>query len=149
MTRSTDARVRRPKDKDQIMSVLADNVFGTYWEVMVFAASLGYSHKRRVTFTEVSEPVRFSTFANNGLEYFPNLLALATEKEASILADSKFEERLKMFEEYANGGLEILGSALDAHSVVLDAVITEITKVRTRIASDFSGHEDIEDLISE
>jgi dnd system-associated protein 4 len=81
--------------------------------------------------------------------YFPNLLALATEKDPSVLADAKFEERLKMFEEYANGGLEILGSALDAHSVVLDAVITEITKARTRTVSDYPDHDDIEDLISE
>ncbi len=117
-----DKRIKIAKDKAKLVKDLksaADTTgpFQTYVEVMLFAAALGAKRKKRVPLVEFSrdlDPIRRDYFANNRCELVINLLAISETKEQNILADDEKsdEERIKIFEEYANGGLEILQDEL-------------------------------------
>ncbi|MBA3923725.1 MAG: DNA phosphorothioation-associated protein 4 [Nostocaceae cyanobacterium] len=117
-----DKRVKIAKDKAKLVKDLksADDTSGpfhTYVDVMLFAAALGAKRKKRVPLIEFArdlDPIRRDYFDNNRCELLINLLAISETKEQQILAnnDNSDEQRLKIFEEYANGGLEILQDEL-------------------------------------
>jgi dnd system-associated protein 4 len=124
-----DRRVRRAKDKEAVITELTtDGVFTTIREVLVFAAALGYQRGIRRPITEASEPVRWDTMIKSPyLEAIVDMICAADgEAKPELLADSHLDERLKTFEEFANGGLEILQKELrTAYGKPLD-VIAEI-----------------------
>lgn len=117
-----DKRVKIAKDKAKLVKDLkaSDDITGpfqTYVDVMLFAAALGAKRKKRVPLVEFArdlDPIRRDYFDNNRCELLINLLAISETKEQQILADNdnSDEQRLKIFEEYANGGLEILQDEL-------------------------------------
>lgn len=115
-------RIRIAKDKAKLVKDLkASNdttgPFQTYVDVMLFAAALGAKRKKRVPLVEFArdlDPIRRDYFDNNRCELVINLLAISETQEQNILADDEKadEHRIKIFEEYANGGLEILQDEL-------------------------------------
>lgn len=115
-----DRRVRIAKDKAALVKALSDEKNGTfqaYADVIVFAAALGAKRKKSVPLEEISkepEPIKQSIFANRGYDPVINLLAIAHTKDPKILASDETSEgeRIIIFEEYANGGLEILEDKL-------------------------------------
>ena len=60
------------------------------------------------------DPIRRDYFNNNRCELVINLLAISETPDHNILADDEKsdDQRIKIFEEYANGGLEILQEEL-------------------------------------
>jgi len=114
-------RIKVAKDKaDFVKSLITSNnttgPFQTYVEVMVFAAALGVKHKKRVALEGISKdlsPLRQDYFAG-GFTLLINLLAIIDAKDIEILNDDDIsdEQRILTFEEYANGGLEILQNEL-------------------------------------
>ncbi len=117
-----DKRIKIAKDKAKLVKELkaADDTTGpfqTYVDVMLFAAALGAKRKKRVALVEFAkdlDPIRRDYFDNNKCELVINLLAISETQEQKILADDEksAQERLTIFEEYANGGLEILQDEL-------------------------------------
>ena len=117
-----DKRIKIAKDKAKLVKDLkvSDDTTGpfqTYVDVMVFAAALGAKRKKRVPLAEFAkdlDPIRREYFDNNRYELAINLLAISVTQDQKILADDEKsdEQRLKIFEEYANGGLEILQDEL-------------------------------------
>ncbi|AVH62933.1 DNA phosphorothioation-associated protein 4 [Nostoc sp. 'Peltigera membranacea cyanobiont' N6] len=119
-------RIRVAKDKAELVKDLTltssdggTGPFQTYADVIVFAAALGAKHKRRVALGEISKrepsPIGQEHFIIKGYDLIIKLLAIAEAKELNILSyeNEKYEnQRLRMFEEYANGGLEILQQEL-------------------------------------
>lgn len=117
-------RIRVAKDKADLVKslVVSDQTTGpfpTYADVMVFAAALGAKRKKRSPLGSIStkEPgsIALEVFASRGCDLILKLLAIAETKDAKILSlfDEKSEEkRIHIFEEYANGGLEILRDEL-------------------------------------
>jgi dnd system-associated protein 4 len=130
MATSTDRRVRRPSDKQDVLDELCDDgPFEARRDVLVFAAALGFSRGRRVPFESSDEPIRWDTMSNRrGTEILVNMLSAATAAEdPQVLEDERFEERIQVFEEYANGGLEILKhelgrSVIDSSDFILKLV---------------------------
>lgn len=114
------ARIKIAKDKAELVTALTiggdtKGPFQTYADVIVFAAALGAKRKKRVTLAEISKkepsPIGMEIFVSRGYELVIKLLAIAETKNTTILspADADSEEsRIHIFEEYANGGLEIL-----------------------------------------
>jgi dnd system-associated protein 4 len=83
---------------------------------MVFAAALGAKHKKRVPLEGVAKdlsPLRQDYFTSS-FALLINLLAITEIKDIKILGDDDIadEQRIHIFEEYANGGLEILQNEL-------------------------------------
>ncbi|MEY3333749.1 MAG: hypothetical protein RLZZ176_2049 [Cyanobacteriota bacterium] len=117
-------RIRVAKDKADLVKALisSDGGYGpfqTFADVIVFAAALGVKHKKRVPFEEVSKrepaPIGQEHFVIRGYDLVIRLLAIVEVKDLNILSindDSLESKRLRLFEEYANGGLEILQNEL-------------------------------------
>ena len=113
-------RIRVAKDKADLVKALtsadgATGPFQTYADAIVFAAALGAKHKKRALLGEISKrepaPIGQEHFLIKGYDLLIKLLAMVEAREISILSSNNenFEnQRLRIFEEYANGGLEIL-----------------------------------------
>ncbi|PSM47326.1 DNA phosphorothioation-associated protein 4 [Chroococcidiopsis sp. CCALA 051] len=116
-------RIRVAKDKAELVKALtsADGMTGpfpTYADVIVFAAALGAKHKKRIPLEEISKrepaPIGQEHFLIKGYDFVIRLLAMIDVKEISILShdENYVNKALRIFEEYANGGLEVLQNEL-------------------------------------
>ena len=113
-------RIRVARDKADLVKALvaSDNMTGpfqTYADVMVFAAALGAKRNKRSPLGSISTkepaPIAPEVFVSRGYDLVFKLLAIAETKDAKILSlfdETSEEQRTHIFEEYANGGLEIL-----------------------------------------
>ncbi len=117
-------RIRVAKDKAKLVKALTSTdggtgPFATFADAIVFAAALGAKHNKRVPLGEISKrepaPIRLEIFVSMGHDWLIKLLGITETKDIQALSlnDEKYEtERNHIFEEYANGGLEILQSEL-------------------------------------
>ena len=118
-----DARVKIAKDKaDLVKSLKADGAddttkpFQTYADVLVFAAALGAKRDLRQPFWEFSkkdpDPIPYDVFRK--YDKVVKLLAVVATKNPRVLADNEEaeESRIKIFEEYANAGLDVISNVL-------------------------------------
>lgn len=89
-------------------------LFPTIRELLCFAALLGYSEGRRVPLDREAgvEDVSYQQFERGDAEDLIYLIALAETKNAEILKDGEESRCAEIFEEYANGGLQILREAM-------------------------------------
>ncbi|AFY88148.1 DNA phosphorothioation-associated protein 4 [Chroococcidiopsis thermalis] len=110
-------RIKIAKDKVELVKALVESnektaPFQTYVEVMMFAAALGAKHKKRVPLKDVAKdlsPLRQDYFSSN-FTVVINLLAFTETKALNIFDEHEIadEQRIHIFEEYANGGLEVV-----------------------------------------
>ncbi|BAY20829.1 hypothetical protein NIES2100_05730 [Calothrix sp. NIES-2100] len=117
-------RIRVAKDKAELVKALlaskdTTGPFQTFVEVMVFAAALGIKNKKRVPLGETSKrepsPIPQENFASLGHDLIIKLLGMTEIQDINILSSREEEyedQRTQIFEEYANGGLEILQNEL-------------------------------------
>ncbi|GGL93654.1 DNA phosphorothioation-associated protein 4 [Micromonospora yangpuensis] len=121
-----DPRVRRPADKAELIARLAEgngSVFPSMRDLFVFAAALGKVDERRRPLTRAAkDPIRLDLFRTDaGHELLLQCLAvLAHPNDAEILREDRVDERIEIFEEYVNGGLELLQEHLDAGKLKTD-----------------------------
>ena len=127
---ATERRVRRPSAWSDLLDELNSTVFASYADALTFAACLGYSKGRRKPFEKSDEPIRMTVFETRGHGTIPDFLALAEEKDAQILADDRYEDRVLIFEEYANGGLEVISSRVEEHFRALDAILALVAEAQ-------------------
>ena len=116
--------IRIAKDKADLVKGLTDpertnGPFPTHADAVMFAAALGARRKRRSPLREISKrdpaPIGLEIFVSRGYEMAIKLLAIAATRDSQILSslnETYNEERNQIFEEYANGGLEILRDEL-------------------------------------
>ncbi|MBN3872853.1 DNA phosphorothioation-associated protein 4 [Nostoc sp. JL33] len=117
-------RIRVAKDKAELVKSLVASKdttgpFQTYVEVIVFAAALGVKYKKRVPLGETTKrepsPIPQENFASLGYDLIIKLLGINETKDINILSSREEQDedkRTQIFEEYANGGLEILQNEL-------------------------------------
>ncbi|QKQ77302.1 DNA phosphorothioation-associated protein 4 [Nostoc sp. TCL240-02] len=117
-------RIRVAKDKAELVKDLTSSdggtgPFNTFADVIVFAAALGAKHKKRVPLGEISKrepsPIPQEQFIVRGYNTVINLIAIAEIQDIKVLSlqeGNNNEKRNYIFEEYANGGLEILQSEI-------------------------------------
>ncbi|MBD2508125.1 DNA phosphorothioation-associated protein 4 [Nostoc muscorum FACHB-395] len=117
-------RIRVAKDKAELVKDLTSSdggtgPFNTFADVIVFAAALGAKHKTRVPLGEISKrepsPIPQEQFIVRGYNTVINLIAIAETQDIKVLSleeGNNNEKRNYIFEEYANGGLEILQSEI-------------------------------------
>ncbi|MEH2393726.1 MAG: DNA phosphorothioation-associated protein 4 [Nostoc sp.] len=117
-------RIRVAKDKAELVKDLTSSdggtgPFQTFADVIVFAAALGAKHKRRVPLGEISKrepsPIPQEQFIVRGYNTVINLIAIVETQDIKVLSlqeGNNNEKRNYIFEEYANGGLEILQSEI-------------------------------------
>jgi len=83
-------------------------VFPTFKDAMVFAAALGYRRGSRKEFKKSSEPIDLNVFRGDFDRTVMNILAIEEWDDPKMIAPSNEATRVLCFEEYANGGLEIM-----------------------------------------
>jgi dnd system-associated protein 4 len=117
-------RIKIAKDKSELIKSLVASQdttgpFQTYVDVMVFAAALGVKYNKRVPLSETAKrdptPIPQENFASLGRDLIIKLLALNEIQDIKVIETREEEydnKRTQIFEEYANGGLEILQSEL-------------------------------------
>ncbi len=117
-------RIKVAKDKAELVQKLLDTkgttgAFQTYADIIAFAASLGAKHQKRVPLSEISQsepaPISLEVFISRGYDRLIKLIAVADTQDIKILSteDAIAENnRVQIFEEYANGGLEKLRNEL-------------------------------------
>lgn len=113
-------RIRVAKDKADLVRALTETEertgpFQTYADVIVFAAALGIRRKKRLPLDGTSKrdpaPISLEVFISRGYDWAIKLIAIAQTRDTKIISpfDANSEaERVLIFEEFANGGLEIL-----------------------------------------
>ncbi|MDJ0616629.1 MAG: DNA phosphorothioation-associated protein 4 [Calothrix sp. MO_192.B10] len=117
-------RIRVARDKAELVKALTSGdgctgPFATFADVIVFAAALGAKHNKRVPVRDISKrepsPIRLETFVAIGHDWVIKLLGITETQDIDILSLTLEEnevQRNHIFEEYANGGLEILQTEL-------------------------------------
>jgi dnd system-associated protein 4 len=127
-------RIHRAKDKEPILAALTSEQLGVFkelWRLLLFAAQVGIKNNRRVLLATVDagKGIDQSTFGNSpawpGILY---LTAVAEAKSADPMASTQAAEdsRIQVFEEYANGGLEMMQEYFATRRVDLDGLIAFI-----------------------
>lgn len=149
-----ERRISYAKDKADIIRRLqageeSTGPFSFIADVLVFAAALGLNRKRRARLVEpLAEPIRQSVFERQGYDTMMNLIALHADPRPDILADSDeaISARAQTFEEFANGGLEILQQELRGARDVLESIILLVSAERARATTD-AGAFDLSRLV--
>jgi dnd system-associated protein 4 len=127
-------RIQRASDKQAIIELLTSERVGAFreiWRLLLFAALVGFKNGRREPLgaTQSGEGIRQDSFANNpvwpGALY---LLGLVETQSTEILSapETSEDERIRIFEEYANGGLAILKEQFERSQESLDSLLTFI-----------------------
>ncbi|THD81400.1 DNA phosphorothioation-associated protein 4 [Aliigemmobacter aestuarii] len=102
-------RVRRPAEFDDMLNELRESgVFATYKDALVFAAALGFRRGNRKSFKKSSEPIDLDIFRGDFDRTIMSILAIEETDDPTMIAPSSEDARVLCFEEYANGGLEIM-----------------------------------------
>lgn len=142
-TRTTGGAPRRmhfAKEKREIIQLLVEQgPFQENRDVLVFAAALGWHEKRLRQLGPKDEPIRWETATNRrGTEALASMIAAAASDDPEILSDDQFDKRLEIFEQYANGGLEVLQGVLaNEPRPTIDVILELVQKVsRSRGAQD-------------
>ena len=117
-------RVRRPLDFEYLLTQLKDlKVFSSYKEALVFAACLGFNRGKRVSFTKSSEPIHLTTFSGKYDMMIFDVIAICEAKDnPMMMSEQNSDERIRIFEEYACGGLEILSNEVNNKNVESDLI---------------------------
>lgn len=136
-------RIRVAKDKAELVKALTSSdgetgPFQTFADVIVFAASLGAKHKKRVALGEISKrepgPIGLEIFVSRGYDRVIKLLSVTKTQDIKILSmDEANKEFLRnhIFEEYANGGLEILQNELRGAVDYTERILLMLSYERT------------------
>jgi dnd system-associated protein 4 len=146
-------RIRVAKDKAELVKALTSGdgstgPFATFADAIVFAAALGAKHNKRVPLGEISKrepaPIRLETFIAIGHDWLIKLLGIVETKDIQILSlnDEEYEtQRNHIFEEYANGGLEILQNELRGAVDYSERVLLLLSYERERENQDKQEEE--------
>ena len=129
---ASDVRVRRPAEFEVLIQQLKDEAgFPTMRDVLLFAAGVGLSTNRRAPFERSGELIRYETVTADvfGDAFIAMLAAVTCEGDPEVLDGARITERVLIFEEYANGGLEYIQEQANVrrqpHEVILRALVTE------------------------
>ncbi|MGI5485408.1 DNA phosphorothioation-associated protein 4 [Microtetraspora malaysiensis] len=119
MATFNEHRVRPPKDKEALIQQLGadqEGPFQTRYQTLIFAAALGWSRGRRDPLERPGEGIRYDLFRRHTTveAFIDSLGVLHASNDASIMSDHRLQERISIFEEYANAGLAIIQGELNA-----------------------------------
>ena len=115
--------VRRSKVYENTLQALGGKdakLFPTLREAMSFCAVLGYKERRKKQLDSYAgtEDIAGAQYQINEAVDIVFALALAEAKNSDILRPEQERDCVQIYEEYANGGLELVQSWIDRYSDV-------------------------------
>jgi dnd system-associated protein 4 len=120
----SENRIRVAKDKAELVKSLIastenNSPFQTYADIILFAAVLGAKNKQRRPLGEISKkepgPISIEVFLAHGYDPVMKLIAIAATENINVISPDRSDveqQRIQIFEEYANGGLDLLDREL-------------------------------------
>lgn len=138
-----DRRIRVPKEHLAFIDRLThsdahpNGPFRQKADVLTFAGVYGHRKGRRSAFSETGDPIRMDVFENRGSVPVFYLLGWAVANDPSVLADTDeaIEQRSTIFEEFANGGLDLLRTELQGLDDPLEKLLLLLSQERSSTTS--------------
>jgi dnd system-associated protein 4 len=127
----------------------SESRFPYYRDSLLFAAAVGFRQGMRVPFQDAAgDPIRYETLTAPGYsEALVNMIAINAEPgDPEILDDARLEERIKIFEEYANGGLDYIQQQINTRNQPVELVIIDLVTQAFQ-PSGASEQASVEDLL--
>ena len=133
-------RIERAIDKELTIKALTkddDNtggsIFPTMWQLLIFASMLGFKHNKREPLEkkDSGKSINPELFMKDPcFEGIINLFSLLDNEDEKLLTDSKENNnrKIRLFEEYANGGLAILKDRLETSNYSLESIISLVAE---------------------
>jgi len=128
-TPHSEVRARRPQQHEALMQEMQNEAkFATYRDILLFAAAVGFQQQRRVSFTASSgDPIRYGVLTDPGFsDTLINMIAANVVSDPEIMDNTRLEERIKIFEEFANGGLEYIQEQVNVRRQPVDLVVIDL-----------------------
>lgn len=118
-------------------------IFKHIKDLMVFAAMVGHCFNKRLPVANYSEAISIilGTYANTEHDGFIYLLALMDKKNATCLKDHNLLQSVKVFEEYCNGGLDLINDWFNSNPS--DTLKTETIEKKLLEMIDFDEANDV------
>lgn len=111
------------------------NIFVYLKDLMVFAATVGYSRGKRKVLSGDTISIDLDTYASDSKDGFIYLIALLETKDPLCLKDAGLHDSVKVFEEYCNAGLALIEEWLDDNPGDPTGVDTILGKIYEEICS--------------
>ena len=148
-------RIRRPKEQEEIYRKLTDmnefGIFSTYKDVFMAAGLVGFMEKKKKEFEGTLEGISWNVFNLDTDEAVINAVALADSGDPSIVntGDDTFDRKMKIFEEYAAGGAEILFNKIMKNPKnALNLYFEYIMSMETEVSEKERNMKDIADILT-
>lgn len=151
MISTADVRARRPQHHERLMQELQkDAGFPAFRDILLFASAVGFVQGRRVPFNATAgDPIRYDTLASPS--FADTLISMIAANEVGndpeIMDDARLAERVAIFEEYANGGLEYIQELINTRNQTPDLIVFDLV---TGALADQSTTQtaDVQDLLN-
>lgn len=107
--------------------LVKENFFETMKDVMMLAIMLGFKNQSRIPVTKYGgDAIKEHIFKDDMA--FLDIIAVLSTNDIKILLDENKEEKYKLFEEYAEGGMNILVSEIFSGQYTTSDRILEFVK---------------------
>lgn len=148
--RAIHTPVKRGKRYEETLQLLGGKdatMFPTLREALTFCAVLGYKERRKVPLDNSAgtEDIAGAQYQLNEAVDMIFALALAEAKDSDILRPDNEKDCIRIYEEYANGGLELVQGWVDrfADVNVEDAVWRGLNSIGIRPPKSESSSDEV------
>lgn len=138
--------VRRPKEHEDMLYDLCQSdkkIFLSYKDALVFSACLGFAKETKREFDKTSEQVGMHIFKGEFDEAIFQCIELCENQDPRKMSDDNLDARIRLFEEYAAGGLDIIKSRIyegpEDWDSALVGLIMEYESEPKKILDDITG----------
>lgn len=141
---SEPRRVHPPEKYEGLLDNLVnkEHCFETKHAAMMFAAALGYYLQREAELGKAGEGIRWQIFERTQDTPFMFALALARDGSISVLEETRRDDLVEAFEQYAAAGLQYLQENVVAKpGEVLDNILLLMAEARKQYAPPVPGLE--------
>ncbi|NKT42207.1 DNA phosphorothioation-associated protein 4 [Rhodococcus hoagii] len=123
-----DVRVRRPQAHEQLIhDMRTDAAFPRIADALLFAAAVGVRQNRKSDFTQAGEAIRYETLTVPAFSDALVAMIAANEiDDPEILDSARIQERIGIFERYANGGLEYIQELVNTRSQPVELIVADL-----------------------
>ncbi len=138
------ALAERLVDKETIYC--SQKILPTLRELMVLSAMVGFHHDKKRTVEDKGYEIPQRIFENNESDAYVYLCALQDQKSGEIFRECNENDCWKIFESYANSGLEIIDNwLLDATGDIdgVDTILNEMKKTAAELLNSDESEVDL------
>lgn len=151
------AQIWRDKKHTQLTERLVDKetgycgetIFTHYRDMMVFAAMVGFHYGKKNVVDDRGFEIPQRVFESNDYDTYIYLCSLQDQKSSEIFREKNQNECWKIFESYANSGLEIINNWLiDSPGDIdgVDTILNEMKRVAAELVLSNSSNVNLDNI---